>query len=263
MPSLSSLFRSIISSAFTCVSCRNKRSKKHRNDLDDIPDSLSKHKLTSVSHVNVDGKNIKIVATITQMNDSLKRLHLIEMIDNDNTSNTFSLQPMVEQDVLLLHNNSNEITNSLDGENVSMNTVIAPILSSSHTLSLQSNLSRTQSHDEWWIDDDDEIEKLFDELSTIDSIRTKHRILNPTLSYVNNNTTCENSNMILNNHLSNLSNLLTIHKQIEKQEYEEHQQLHGSKPNIYEYEIMKQTQKQLLNKSQMSITSDDSEKSYY
>ncbi|UJR18330.1 hypothetical protein I4U23_005232 [Adineta vaga] len=261
MPSLSSLFRSIMSSAFTCVSCRNKRSKKHRNDLDDIPDFVSNHKMTRVRHVDVDGKSVKVVATITQMNDS----HLIEMVDSDNTSNTFSLQPTVEQDILLLHNNSNEATNSLDRENVSMNTVIAPTLPSSHTLSsLQSNLSRTQSHDEWWINDDvDEIEKLFNELSTLGSIRTKHRILNRTLSYVNNHTTCENSNMTLNKHHSNLSNLLTIHKQIEKQEYEEHQQLHGSKPNIYEYEIMKQTQKQHLNESQMSITSDDSEKSYY
>ena len=208
------------------------------------------------------------------------------MVDSDNTSNTFSLQPMMNPKDLLSHNNS------LDRENVSINTsrrsltssiTVAPTFAFSHTIPISaeqlkvwhmsnevdsvfyadspdppSNLSRTQSHDERWMDDD-KITRLFNELSTLDFTRT----LNPTPSCVNNNTACDNGDVILNKDPSNSSNLLTIHKQIEKQEYEEHQQLHGSKPNIYEYEIKKQAQKQHISKSRTSITSDTTEKSCY
>ncbi|CAF1157797.1 unnamed protein product [Adineta ricciae] len=171
-------------------------------------------------------------------------------IQSEKIGSTLLFEPMVEQKIPLLD------TNSLDSETIpigsshcSINTIYVPAeqlkidsISDTNSLNLQSTLSRIQPHDEGHIDDD-EIEKLL----TSDFFRT----------------VCKNGNITVNKHLSNSSNRLTIRKQIEKQEYEEHQQLHGSKPNIYEYEIRQLVPKSHADGSQVSIVSDVSEKSFY
>jgi hypothetical protein len=259
---ISILFLIIISKCTRGKSWKTRRQERlDKKRLEHIPDFLDDH------HGNKDENDI-LLEPNGRANSLINNIiNTNGILPNDNISNTFSLDPMLEQKIIQ-NNPPNTIVSSSMADDTSLDTLRGSLISSPSQristiqspptptyLSARTTTDSTINPDERAFEAEKE-----DDLHDLDLKPLQPRYIKGT----NNNSTSN-----LPAHRTSASSLeQTIRRQERRAEEEERGLLHGSNSNLYEKELRKQaeqdaiTRKQHTN-SQVSLVSRTSEDSCY
>ena len=237
---------------------RKKRWKNRRQkDLDDLPDFLDDHH---------KGENVILLEPTAGTSSVQNAITTYGNLPNDNISNTFSLDPMLEQKIIR-NNPPNAFILSPMADDTSIDTLRGSLISSpSQQISaIQPPLTPTHSlplttTDSFIKPDERAVEaEKDDDLHDLDLPRILPRYTK----------TVNNSSSNLSGHRTSTSSIeQSIRKQERRAEQAERDFLHGSNSNIYEKEIRKNADRDTTGKpthtnSQVSLVSRTSEDSCY
>jgi hypothetical protein len=236
-----------------------KTRRQHRIDkkrLKDLPDFLDEHN----DHKSENDILLERNGTLnSQRNISITTNGLLP---NDNVSNTFSLDPMLEQKINR-NNQPNALVLSPTADDTSIDTLRGSMISSpSQQISASQMPSTPTTATDSVLGNPDE--RAFeaekdDDLHDLDLPRIQPRFIKS-----NNNSTSN----ILAHRTSGSSIEQSIRRQERRAEEEERELLHGSNSNLYEKEIIKRAEAQAnalkqQSNSQVSLVSRTSEDSCY
>jgi len=246
------------------LKCRKRKSWKNRRQerldkkcLEKIPDFLDDQ------HGNKDETDILLEQNGGINSLTSNTLTANGLLPNDNISNTFSLDPMLEQKIIR-NNPPNALILSPMADDTSLDTLRGSLISSPSQQISANQLPSTPTHmttTDSIINPDEravEAEKE-DDIQDLDLKRIQPRYIKAT----NNNS----SSNLPANRTSASSLEQTIRRQERRAEEEERGLLHGSNSNLYEKELRKQAEQESISRkhtnSQVSLVSRTSEDSCY